>query len=225
MGFPFLTGFYSKDLILELVYEKAFIKIFYCLILFTALLTAFYSIRLLYIVFIDNVKFFNFKTKLIKEGPNLFIYPLISLFFGSVWWGYLSKNYILGPFVLPFLPIFMKMAPLFFTLVGGLLFLILQRILTPFKWKFIINLYFFIVLAWHFNSFVTFFLVKPVFYFNNLILYRLLDRGFLETFGPTGLVKCFIYLSNLISFFQSGLIFNYSLIIILFMSCFFSLAV
>jgi len=84
MGFPFLTGFYSKDLILELVYEKSFINFFYCLILFTALLTAFYSIRLLYIVFIDNVKFFYFKTKLIKEGPNLFIYPLISLFFGSV---------------------------------------------------------------------------------------------------------------------------------------------
>lgn len=223
MGLPFLTGFYSKDLILELVYEKSFINFFYCLILFTTFLTAFYSMRLLYIVFIDNVKFFNFKTKLIKEGPNLFIYPLISLFFGSVWGGYLSKNYILGPFLLPFSPFLIKIAPLLSTFVGGLSFLNLQGRLTPFKWKFIINIYFFIVLAWHFNTLVNFFLVKPVFDFNNLILYRLLDRGFLETLGPAGIVKFFIYLSSLISFFQSGLIFNYSLIIILFISCFFFL--
>lgn len=84
IGFPFLTGFYSKDLILELVYEKYFFNFFYCLILITTLFTAFYSIRLIFLVFIDNFKFFNLKTKLIKEGSKIFIYPLILLLFGSV---------------------------------------------------------------------------------------------------------------------------------------------
>ena len=40
MGFPYLTGFYSKDLILELIYDKYYIA--FAIIEFSALLTAFY---------------------------------------------------------------------------------------------------------------------------------------------------------------------------------------
>lgn len=54
MGFPYLTGFYSKDLILELTYDKYYIVFAYWLGSFSALLTAFYSIRLVYLTFITN---------------------------------------------------------------------------------------------------------------------------------------------------------------------------
>lgn len=54
MGFPYLTGFYSKDLILELMFEKYYIVFAYWLGSFSVLLTAFYSIRLLYLTFITN---------------------------------------------------------------------------------------------------------------------------------------------------------------------------
>src|SRR3989338_2795459 len=53
MGFPFLTGFYSKDVILELTYSKyTFSGNFaYCLGLISAFFTSFYSFRLLYLTF------------------------------------------------------------------------------------------------------------------------------------------------------------------------------
>ena len=54
MGFPYLTGFYSKDLILELTYGKYYIIFVYWLGSFSALLTAFYSVRLIYLTFITN---------------------------------------------------------------------------------------------------------------------------------------------------------------------------
>ena len=54
MGFPYLTGFYSKDLILELAYDQYYLAFAHWLVIFSALLTAFYSIRLIYLTFIAN---------------------------------------------------------------------------------------------------------------------------------------------------------------------------
>jgi NADH-ubiquinone oxidoreductase chain 5 len=53
MGFPFLTGFYSKDVILELAYSKYTImgSFSYYLGLVSAFFTAFYSFRVLYLTF------------------------------------------------------------------------------------------------------------------------------------------------------------------------------
>jgi len=54
MGFPFLTGFYSKDLILEIAFTKfTFIGLYaYILGLYTAIITAIYSLRVFYITFL-----------------------------------------------------------------------------------------------------------------------------------------------------------------------------
>jgi NADH-ubiquinone oxidoreductase chain 5 len=58
MGFPFLTGFYSKDLIIETAFGGGNYEISsyfsFWLSLFTAFLTAFYSTRLLYYTFVSS---------------------------------------------------------------------------------------------------------------------------------------------------------------------------
>ena len=54
MGFPYLTGFYSKDLILELAYDQYYLAFAHWLGVFSALLTAAYSLRLIYFTFISN---------------------------------------------------------------------------------------------------------------------------------------------------------------------------
>jgi NADH-ubiquinone oxidoreductase chain 5 len=56
IGFPFLTGFYSKDIILEVAYAKGtlFGDFAYTLGVLSAFCTAFYSTRLLYLVFLSN---------------------------------------------------------------------------------------------------------------------------------------------------------------------------
>jgi NADH-ubiquinone oxidoreductase chain 5 len=55
-GFPFLTGFYSKDLILEVFYGKYTSTGHFCYYLCTvsAFLTAFYSTRLIYLTFLSK---------------------------------------------------------------------------------------------------------------------------------------------------------------------------
>jgi NADH-ubiquinone oxidoreductase chain 5 len=52
-GFPFLSGFYSKDMIIETAYACYNVKGYaaYWLGVITALLTSFYSMRLLYLAF------------------------------------------------------------------------------------------------------------------------------------------------------------------------------
>ena len=54
IGFPYLTGFYSKEKLLELVYEKYLLVFGYLLSTITVLFTAFYSIRSLYLTFLTN---------------------------------------------------------------------------------------------------------------------------------------------------------------------------
>jgi NADH-ubiquinone oxidoreductase chain 5 len=55
-GFPFLTGFYSKDVILEIAFAKytTLSHFSYFLGTFSAFFTAFYSTRLICLVFLNN---------------------------------------------------------------------------------------------------------------------------------------------------------------------------
>jgi len=59
LGFPFLSGFYSKDLILELTYSRyVFDTIFiYTLALIGAIFTAIYSLKLIFYVFFSKANF------------------------------------------------------------------------------------------------------------------------------------------------------------------------
>jgi NADH-ubiquinone oxidoreductase chain 5 len=56
IGFPFLAGFYSKDVILELSVAKYSIESHFSFLLgiFAAFCTAFYSIRVLFLVFLSK---------------------------------------------------------------------------------------------------------------------------------------------------------------------------
>jgi NADH-ubiquinone oxidoreductase chain 5 len=70
-GFPFLSGFYSKDVILELVFIKYTINstFAYWLGTVTALFTAIYSFRLIYLVFLNNTNSYRFAIKNAHELP------------------------------------------------------------------------------------------------------------------------------------------------------------
>jgi NADH-ubiquinone oxidoreductase chain 5 len=59
VGFPFLSGFYSKDVILELVYSRYYINsiFIYIIAIIAALFTAIYSCKLFFYVFFSNFNF------------------------------------------------------------------------------------------------------------------------------------------------------------------------
>lgn len=62
--------------------------------------------------------------------------------------------------------------------------------------------------------------MKGLFKFGYLISYRVIDRGLLEILGPSGLSAILRYLSQRLSRLQSGEIFNYALIFIVFVAVF-----
>lgn len=126
MGFPFLTGFYSKDLILEFAFGQYYLIFVYLLGCFSVLLTAIYSIRLIFLSFLSNTNLKRGVFFFLKEGEGLLLAPLGILALGSIFWGYFCKEMIwcfqMGTFPVLFLNI--KLLPVFLSLVGvfGVLF-------------------------------------------------------------------------------------------------------
>jgi len=95
---PFLTGFYSKDLIIELAYGNYSFTHMYAFILgtITAGLTAFYSFRLISLVFLVSPNG-NKQSYLTAHESNLaVIIPLIVLSLFSIFFGYLFSDMFVG---------------------------------------------------------------------------------------------------------------------------------
>jgi NADH-ubiquinone oxidoreductase chain 5 len=98
MGFPFLTGFYSKDLILELALTKYTIEgsFAYSLGLITAFFTSFYSFRVFYMTFIYKINSFRTVINHVHELPYKMGISLCILSLGSIFLGYLAKDLFVG---------------------------------------------------------------------------------------------------------------------------------
>uniref|UniRef100_A0AAU8HN85 NADH-ubiquinone oxidoreductase chain 5 n=1 Tax=Porifera sp. TaxID=3140030 RepID=A0AAU8HN85_9METZ len=231
MGFPYLTGFYSKDLILELTYDKYYIAFAYWLGSFSALLTAFYSIRLIYLTFIIET---NSKKEVlmgVHESSWNITFPLFLLAIGSIFVGYLAKEIALSNIVSPIISNSVKIIPLLLSLFGALLAFMLYNSIR--NWnsfgltmsigsKIYHIIYTFFNSAWQFNYIINHFIISNIWKFGHLITYRIIDRGILETIGPRGIARVLIKLTQNISKFQSGMVFNYALIMIVFTTLFIS---
>jgi NADH-ubiquinone oxidoreductase chain 5 len=139
-GIPFLTGFYSKDCILEIAVGKYnFIGNFcYFLGCSAAFCTSFYSFRLLFLTFINPTNTYKSYMNGAHEADIKMITPLIILGLGSIFYGFLTRDLIIGVGSLyfnqtttnfynfnlldaEFLPTIIKNIPLFFTIGGAFL--------------------------------------------------------------------------------------------------------
>jgi NADH-ubiquinone oxidoreductase chain 5 len=99
MGFPFLSGFYSKDIILELAFGNysLFGQFAYNLGVCAAFFTAFYSIRLLQLTFLAKPRGFKKNYETVHEADFYITFPLFALSVGSVFFGYTIKDLVIGP--------------------------------------------------------------------------------------------------------------------------------
>jgi NADH-ubiquinone oxidoreductase chain 5 len=86
VGFPFLTGFYSKDIILEIALSKQTImgSLSHIFGSIAAFCTSFYSFRLIFLVFINDTNTYKYYIRNIHESNFLMIFPLIILSAGSI---------------------------------------------------------------------------------------------------------------------------------------------
>jgi len=139
-----LTGFYSKDCILELAIAKYdhvgnFCHFLGCL---AAFCTAFYSFRLLFLTFVNPTNTFKTYVQSAHEADLKMIFPLILLGLGAIFYGFLTRDLIIGlgslffnqistnyqTFIMfdsEFLPAIIKNIPLIFTLLGVFFSLVL----------------------------------------------------------------------------------------------------
>jgi len=139
VGFPFLTGFYSKDCILELAIAKCSVVGNFCYFLgcSAAFCTSFYSFRLIFLTFVNPVNSFKSYVQHAHEAPITMIVPLMVLSIGALFYGYLTKDLMIGlgslffnnvytsyyNFCLidsEFLPSLIKNIPFLFTCIGAI---------------------------------------------------------------------------------------------------------
>ena len=141
VGFPFLTGFYSKDVVLEVALATpTFVGNFaHWLGCLAAFCTSFYSFRLIFLTFLNNTNSNKVYIENAHEAPIIMVLPLMFLAFGSIFWGFFSKDLFIGvgtPFFITslttnfenlvlleaeFAPTILKNIPFIFTLLGALL--------------------------------------------------------------------------------------------------------
>ncbi|MEO7522902.1 MAG: NADH-quinone oxidoreductase subunit L [Ferruginibacter sp.] len=93
-GIPGFSGFFSKDEILAGVYAHS--KIIYTLVLFAALLTAFYMFRLYILTFTGKFRGTHEQQHHLHESPWAMTFPLIILAILSVIGGYIGVPESLG---------------------------------------------------------------------------------------------------------------------------------
>jgi len=237
---PWLTGFYSKDLIIELAYGQYSFSGTYAYILgsITAGLTAFYSFRLISLVFLTvpngsrNIYLNSHETNLSVIIP-LFLLSLFSILFGFVFSdlfvGVGSDFFGNSLFIHPnnislieaefSLPIFIKLLPVILSLLGASLALLLYHNNPEFVISLTEN-----ILGRKIYTFLNGKYLFDVIYNQYIIagglqlgyyISKVLDRGVIELIGPYGLSSTLTDSGINIAKLDTGVVTTYSLYITL----------
>jgi NADH-ubiquinone oxidoreductase chain 5 len=239
-GFPFLTGFYSKDLILEVAYGKYTLLGYFSYILGTlgAFFTAFYSTRLAYLTFLSSPmgqrKVICYAT---DSGPQISI-ALGCLAIPSIFIGYYAKDLFVGigssffgsaiyvntynmnTFDAEFIPVFFKVLPVILSLFGIFSAYLLYTFQSDFIFKIKTSnigkfLYVFLNRKWFFDKLYNEYLGQFFFKFGYSVSYKFIDRGIFEILGPTGLSLVALNIGSTLHKMQSGSIYHYTLAILI----------
>jgi NADH-quinone oxidoreductase subunit L len=232
-GFPFLSGFYSKDAIIEYAYLKG-TGIGYtaaAIGILTAFLTAIYSWRLIFKTF--HGKYNNKKNNLskIKESSLIMLIPTSLLAIGAIFAGITFKDIFIGSNKnfwndsIFFLQTFSYNHP------PNLLIIITPIIVVcsiPISYYLFIKnekilknlisknqyLYNFLLKKWYFDEIYDFIFVKSIKRFG-LFLWQKGDVGIIDHYGPDGFSRVIKFLSQKAVNFQSGYLYHYAFVMLI----------
>ena len=241
VAFPFMTGFYSKDFILESAYGQFHFSglVAYVVATIGAIFTTLYSVKVLYLTFLTNANGPLVNYKKAHEGDIFMSLPLIILAIFSIFFGYVTKDIFIGLasaffadnslFIHPLheimletefaVPTLFKLLPLFLTV----LFIVFSLILSEFLPKTLVH-FKFTRLGYNIFSFYNQRLLVESLYnkYITCFIFRLggqttkvLDKGSIELLGPYGLEKALIKLSSSLSKLDTGVITSYALYILI----------
>jgi len=237
MGFPFLTGFYSKDGILEIAFSSySAIGMFaYIMGTISAILTSIYSVRLIVLTFVSKPRGFRSHIIHAHDAPLLMAIPLIILFVGAICIGYFTYSLFVGPgsfwwgnsiFIHPYhiksdaeyIPIIFKQLPVILSLIGAILAFIVYFYSDYFSWmplnkmhleSIFRKLYFFFNYKWFVDPVYNYFIAKPILTKLSVVTFKTIDRGILQTFGPEGLLNIVMLVVSYVKRVLTGLSTHY----------------
>ncbi len=229
-GFPFFAGYYSKDLIFEAVYLSSmqFSYFYYGLCVLLTFITGVYSWRLIFLVFHGKANADEHVTAHIHKLPKTMQYPIYILALGSVCIGYLGIKLIIEQslgfswnsgivsFVPKHVPLWVQLLPIVFALLALYLcfYVYIKNTLIAesiaFKFP---NLYEFLKNKFYFDEFYYDTVVLPSVKLGNT-LYKSVDRGTIDSFGPDGFAKMALKLGGYFQKIQTGYLFHYGFMVV-----------
>jgi NADH-ubiquinone oxidoreductase chain 5 len=244
VAFPFMTGFYSKDFILESTYGQYHLSgiIVYFVATIGAMFTTLYSVKVLYLTFLTNpngpLTNYN-KNNAANEADIFMSLPLIILAIFSIFFGYFTKDIYIGLgsgffsdnslFIHPMheillntefsVPTFFKLLPLLFTIGLSIISLFFTeffpKLLIKFKLSFIgYNVFGFLNQRFLVELFYNRYVTGLVLKLGGQTV-KVMDKGSVELFGPYGLENKLTNISRYINNLSTGVVTTYALYILI----------
>ena len=240
IAFPFMTGFYSKDFLLESAYgQYSFNSIaVYTIAVIGAIFTTLYSVKVLYLTFLSTPNGSITHYKYVHENDMFISVPLIILAIFSIIFGFITKEIFIGLgssffsdnsiFIHPIHELtidtefsitpLLKLLPFIFSIT----FISLALIYLEFLSESLINFKLSKLGYYIFGLLNQRFLIEMFYntYITNFILNlggqttKVLDKGSIELLGPSGLEKGLIKLSKNISSLSTSVIPIYGIYIL-----------
>jgi len=241
VAFPFMTGFYSKDFILESTYGQfhfSSIAVYFVAVI-GAIFTTLYSVKVIYLTFLTNPNGSIHYYKHAHESDIFISLPLVILAVFSIFFGFIAKDIYIGLgsnffmdnsiFIHPIHEIMIdtefallslfKLLPFILTITFSILAIIFSEFLSETLINFKLSRLGYLI----FGFFNQRFLVELYYnkYITNLILNlggqttKILDKGSIELLGPYGLEKGLVFISKNITNLSNGIVTNYALFILI----------
>ncbi len=234
-GFPFLSGFYSKDAIIEFAYLRGNTTGYYAagIGIFTAFLTSIYSWRLIFKTFHGEYRNKEIKIEETHESPLVMLFPLVLLSLGAIFAGFTFKELFIGnegidnfwqESIFFLKPLSNEHPPFWFLILTPILVILSIPIA---YYLFIKNknlteqianvnkpLYEFLKNKWYFDELYDVLFVKTSKKLG-LFLWKFFDVKLIDGFGPDGisaLIKKFSIKANK---FQTGYIYQYAFVMLI----------
>jgi NADH-ubiquinone oxidoreductase chain 5 len=220
---PFMSGYYSKDLIIESLYSQhSFVSMsIYIISLISAIFTTLYSTKIIYMTFISKPNGIYSYYKKVHEGDVFMNAPLIILSLFSIFFGYITKDIYIGLGSGVFMDNSIFIHPLHETLIDTEFSLLGKFIKFIPLVSTVIFFLLYLILSEYFNSiFVNIQITKLIYYiyglfnqrfffefvYNNYIVCnilnlggkttKILDKGSIELLGPLGFEKILFLISK-----------------------------
>jgi len=232
-GFPFTAGFVSKDAIIEATYAaQSWVGNYaFVLTLFAAMLTSFYSWRLMFLAFEGKPREPKEVLEHAHEPPWTMGVPLVILALGALLTGGLFFHLFIGAGQAEFwrgslvthtgehheVPVWVMLAPTFAMAAGFAVawYFYITNPLVPFGLaKRFRGAYLFLLNAWYFDALYDALFVRPAKRLGRF-LWKTGDGTIIDGIGPDGIAARVIDITNRVVKLQTGYIYHYAFVMLI----------